>query len=164
MNIIIKSTKIIDVTSKYHNKIKDIYIEDGIIKKIGDKISKKGVQEYSSKNLHMSVGWMDMHCSFREPGYEYKDDLNSGIQSATNGGFTSVLLMPQTNPVIDNKSLVEFIKNNTKQSIIDVYTSGSVTKSIEGNDLVEMRDMNSAGCRVFTDDKKSLNRNDVMKL
>ena len=60
MNIIIKSTKIIDVTSKYHNKIKDIYIEDGIIKKIGDKISKKGVQEYSSKNLHMSVGWMDI--------------------------------------------------------------------------------------------------------
>ena len=164
MNIIIKSTKIIDVTSKYHNKIKDVYIEDGIIKKIGDKISKKGVQEYSSKNLHMSVGWMDMHCNFREPGYEYKDDLNSGIQSATNGGFTSVLLMPQTNPVIDNKSLVEFIKNNTKQSIIDVYTSGSITKSIEGNDLVEMRDMNSAGCRVFTDDKKSLNRNDVMKL
>tara|TARA_B100001287_G_scaffold85182_1_gene71165 strand:+ start:1804 stop:3072 length:1269 start_codon:yes stop_codon:yes gene_type:complete len=164
MNIIIKSTKIIDVTSKYHNKIKDVYIEEGIIKKIGDKISKKGVQEYSSKNLHMSVGWMDMHCNFREPGYEYKDDLNSGIQSATNGGFTSVLLMPQTNPVIDNKSLVEFIKNNTKQSIIDVYTSGSITKSIEGNDLVEMRDMNSAGCRVFTDDKKSLNRNDVMKL
>ena len=60
MNIIIKSTKIIDVTSKYHNKIKDVYIEDGIIKKIGDKISKIGVQEYSSKNLHMSVGWMDM--------------------------------------------------------------------------------------------------------
>ena len=164
MNIIIKSTKIIDVTSKYHNKIKDVYIEDGIIKKIGDKISIKGVQEYSSKNLHMSVGWMDMHCNFREPGYEYKDDLNSGIQSAINGGFTSVLLMPQTNPVIDNKSLVEFIKNNTKQSIIDVHTSGSITKNIEGNDLVEMQDMNSAGCRVFTDDKKSLNRNDVMKL
>ena len=164
MNIIIKSTKIIDVTSKYHNKIKDVYIEDGIIKKIGDKISKKGVQEYSSKNLHMSVGWMDMHCNFREPGYEYKDDLNSGIQSAIKGGFTSVLLMPQTNPVIDNKSLVEFIKNNTKQSIIDVHTSGSITKNIEGKDLVEMQDMNSAGCRVFTDDKKSLNRNDVMKL
>ena len=163
MNIIIKSTKIIDVTSKYHNKIKDVYIEDGIIKKIGDKISKIGVQEYSSKNLHMSVGWMDMR-NFREPGYEYKDDLNSGIQSAINGGFTSVLLMPQTNPVIDNKSLVEFIKNNTKESIIDVHTSGSITKNIEGNDLVEMQDMNSAGCRVFTDDKKSLNRNDVMKL
>ena len=144
MNIIIKSTKIIDVTSKYHNKIKDVYIEDGIIKKIGDKISKIGVQEYSSKNLHMSVGWMDMHCNFREPGYEYKDDLNSGIQSAINGGFTSVLLMPQTNPVIDNKSLVEFIKNNTKESIIDVHTSGSITKNIEGNDLVEMQDMNSA--------------------
>ena len=95
-------------------------------------------------------------CNFREPGYEYKDDLNSGIQSAINGGFTSVLLMPQTNPVIDNKSLVEFIKNNTKESIIDVHTSGSITKNIEGNDLVEMQDMNSSGCVEYLQMTKNL--------
>ena len=56
-----------------------------------------------------------MHSNFREPGFEYKDDLKTGIKSAIKGGFTSVLLMPQTEPVIDNKSHVEYIKNNTKQ-------------------------------------------------
>ena len=164
MKVIIKSARIIDVNSKHHNKVKDLLIEDGIIKKIDKKISKKGVFEYSEKNLHISTGWMDMHCNFREPGFEYKDDLRSGIQSAITGGFTSVLLMPQTKPVVDSRSNVEFIKNNTKGSIVDVHTSGSITKNLEGNDLVEMHDMNSAKCRTFTDDKKSLNRNEVMKL
>ena len=97
-----------------------------------------------------------MHCNFREPGFEYKDDLRSGIQSAITGGFTSVLLMPQTKPVVDSRSNVEFIKNNTKGSIVDVHTSGSITKNLEGNDLVEMHDMNSAKCSIY-DDKKSLN-------
>ena len=164
MKVILKSTRIIDVNSKHHNKVKDILIEDGIIKKIDKKITKNGVFEYSEKNLHLSTGWMDIHCNFREPGFEYKDDLKSGIQSAITGGFTTVLLMPQTKPVIDSRSHVEFIKNNTKGSIVDVHTSGSITKNLEGNDLVEMHDMNSAKCRTFTDDKKSLDRNEVMKL
>lgn len=164
MKVILKSARIIDVNSKHHNKVKDILIEDGIITKIDKNITKKGISEYSEKNLHLSTGWMDMHSNFREPGYEYKDDLRSGIQSAIKGGFTSVLLMPQTQPVIDNKSHVEFINNNTKGNIVDVHTSGSITKNIEGNDLVEMHDMNSANCRTFTDDKRSVNRNEVMKL
>ena len=164
MKVILKSARIIDVNSKHHNKVKDILIEDGIIKKIDKKITKNGVFEYSEKNLHLSTGWMDIHCNFREPGFEYKDDLKSGIQSAITGGFTTVLLMPQTKPVIDSRSHVEFIKNNTKGSIVDVHTSGSITKNLEGNDLVEMHDMNSAKCRTFTDDKKSLDRNEVMKL
>lgn len=164
MKIIIKSARIIDVNSKHHNKVKDVLIEDGIITKIDKHITKRGVVEYSEKNLHLSTGWMDLHSNFREPGFEYKDDLKSGIQSAIKGGFTSVLLMPQTQPVIDSKSHVEFIKNNTKGSIVDVHTSGSITKNIEGNDLVEMHDMNSVNCRTFTDDKKSVNRNEVMKL
>ena len=164
MKVILKSARIIDVNSKNHNKIKDILIEDGIITKIDKNITKKGVSEYSEKNLHLSTGWMDMHSNFREPGYECKDDLRSGIQSAIKGGFTSVLLMPQTQPAIDNKSHVEFINNNTKGNIVDVHTSGSITKNIEGNDLVEMHDMNSANCRTFTDEKRSVNRNEVMKL
>lgn len=164
MKVILKSARIIDVNSKHHNKVKDVLIEDGIITKIDKNITKRGVDEYSKKNLHLSTGWMDMHSNFREPGFEYKDDLKSGVQSAIKGGFTSVLLMPQTQPVIDSKSHVEFIQNNTKGSIVDVHTSGSITKNIEGNDLVEMHDMNSVNCRTFTDDKKSVNRNEVMKL
>jgi len=171
MNLLIKSARIIDTNSKYHKKIMDIFIKDGKIEKIAKSIKsckeslKKGKEiEFSDKNLHVSTGWMDMHSNFREPGFEYKDDLETGIKSAIKGGFTSVLLMPQTEPVIDTKSHVEYIKNNTKGSVVDVHTSGSITKKIEGNDLVEMHDMNSVNCRTFTDDKKSVNRNEVMKL
>ena len=164
MKVLLKSAKIIDVNSKHHNKINDVLIEDGIITKIGKNISVKGAKEYSEQNLHISTGWMDMHANFREPGFEYKDDLKTGIKSAIKGGFTSVLLMPQCEPVIDSKSHVQYIQNNTKGSALDVHTSGSITKNMEGNDLVEMHDMNSVNCRTFTDDKKSVKRNEIMKL
>ena len=171
MNLLIKSARIIDPNSKHHNKIMDIFIKNGRIEKIAKSIKscKESLEagkeiEFSDKNLHISTGWMDMHSNFREPGFEYKDDLKTGIQSAIKGGFTSVLLMPQTEPVIDSKSHVEYIKNNTRNSIVDVHTSSSVTKNMEGGNLVEMHDINSVNCRTFTDDKKSLQRNEVMKL
>jgi len=164
MRVLIKNTKIVDVKSKYNNKIMDVLIVKGKIEKITKNITDKSAKIFSEPNLHLSTGWMDMHANFREPGFEYKDDLKTGIKSAIKGGFTSVLLMPQTEPVIDSKSHVEYIKNNTKGNIIDVHTSASITKNMEGNDLVEMHDMNSVNCRTFTDDKKSLQRNEVMKL
>ena len=164
MKILIKSAKIIDPNSKYHNTINDILIENGVISEIKKNILRKGIKTFEAENLHVSTGWMDIHSNFREPGFEYKDDLKSGMRSAIKGGFTAVLLMPQTKPVIDTKSHVEFIQNNTKDNIIDVHVAGSVTKNMEGNDLVEMHDMNSVNCRIFTDDKKSLNRNEVLKL
>jgi len=171
MNLLIKSARIIDPNSKHHNKIMDIFIKNGRIEKIAKSIKscKESLEEgkeieFSDKNLHISTGWMDMHSNFREPGFEYKDDLKTGIKSAIKGGFTSVLLMPQTEPVIDSKSHVEYIKNNTIGSVVDVHTASSITKNMEGNDLVEMHDINSVNCRTFTDDKKSLQRNEVMKL
>ena len=171
MNLLIKSARIIDINSKYHKKIMDIYIKDGKIEKIAKSIKScktsldNGKEiEFSDKNIHVSTGWMDIHSNFREPGFEHKDDLKTGINSAITGGFTSVLLMPNTKPIIDSKSHVEYIRNNTKGSIIDIHTSSSITKNMEGNDLVEMYDIMSVNCKTFTDDKKSLQRNDVMKL
>ena len=119
----------------------DIYIKDGKIEKIAKSIKScktlldNGKEiEFSDKNLHVSTGWMDIHSNFREPGFEHKDDLKTGINSAITGGFTSVLLMPNTKPIIDSKSHVEYIRNNTKGNIIDIHTSSSITKNMEGND------------------------------
>ena len=168
MNILIKSARIIDSNSIYHNQIMDILIRNGKIDKISKSIKKskesKKEIEFSAKNLHVSTGWMDLHANFREPGFEQKDDLETGINSAIQGGFTSVLLMPETLPVIDNKSNIDFIKNKTSNSIIDVHTSGAVTKNMKGKELVEMHDMNSTGCRIFTDDKKSIQNNKVLEI
>tara|TARA_B100000902_G_scaffold48580_1_gene55579 strand:+ start:11100 stop:12368 length:1269 start_codon:yes stop_codon:yes gene_type:complete len=164
MKLLIKSAKIIDINSKFNETTQDILIVDGIIKKISENINEKSDIKYTSPNLHVSIGWMDSHSNFREPGYEHKDDINSGTRSAIKGGFTSVMLMPKTKPIVDNKSIIEFIKNKSKNSILDIHVSSAVSKNMEGKDLVEMHDINSVGCRVFTDDKNSIENNELLKL
>ena len=171
MNILIKSAKIIDVNSKYHNKNYDILIQDEVITHI-DKIinpeklnlKKENLVLFKQKNLHVSTGWFDLHVNFGEPGFEQKETLESGTNAAIKGGFTGVLVMPNNNPNIDNRSMVEYIKNITSDNIIDVIPAGNITKNQKGTNIVEMHDMNKAGCNVFTDDKNSLQKNELMKI
>jgi len=163
-NLIIKSAKIIDPQSKHHNKVRDILIEKGFIVKIASNITSSNHKKFIAKNLHISPGWFDMHTNFRDPGFEYKEDIESGCKAATKGGFTAVLLMPQTKPVIDNSAQVQYVKNKTKDKIIDVFQSGSISNAMQGKDLVEMHDMKNAGVIAFTDDKKSIQKNEVLKL
>ncbi|MBE50083.1 MAG: dihydroorotase [Flavobacteriales bacterium] len=164
MNILIKKAKIIDPNSKHNNQICDILIENGKLIKIAKNITNKKIKTFSKKNLHVSPGWMDIHANFREPGFEFKNDLISGIKSAIKGGFTSVLLMPNTNPVIDNITSAEYIYKRTRNKIIDVHTAASITKGLKGKELSDMRELNSIKCRVFTDDKKSIKTAKLMEL
>ena len=115
-NILIKNAKIVDINSPYNGKKMDILIEKGVISKIGKELNSKG-KTVDIKNLHVSPGWFDMHANFRDPGFEYQEDLNSGIKAAQLGGFTGVAIMPSTNPCIDSKAGIEYIKNKTKDEI-----------------------------------------------
>ena len=171
MNILIKSAKIIDKESKHHNKNMDLLIRNGKIEKIANSIKScpksvtKGKEiEYKAKNLHISPGWFDLHANFGEPGFEEQETLSTGMNAAIKGGFTGVMTMPNNKPCIDNKSMFNFIKNTVKNNIIDVIPAGNITQNGEGNEIVEMHEMHKAGCIVFTDDKKSINRNEVMKI
>ena len=167
MKILIKSALIIDPQSKYHQKKMDILVKEGKIQKIKKSIkidNKSKITEYKQKNLHVSPGWFDIHVNFCEPGYEEKETILTGSNAAIKGGFTGVMLMPNTKPYIDNKGILEFIKNISKKNIIDIHVAGNITKKCEGNDIVEMYDMYKSGCKAFTDDKNSLKRNDVMKI
>ena len=171
MKILIKSAIIIDSQSKYHLKKMDILIENGIIKKIKKSIeidpnNKKNndIIIYKAKDLHISPGWFDIHVNFCEPGYEQKETILTGCNAAIKGGFTGVMLMPNTKPCIDNKGIIEFVKNSSKKNIIDIHVAGNITKNCEGKEIVEMYDMNKSGCSTFTDDKNSIIRNDVMKI
>ncbi len=167
MKILIKSALIIDPQSKYHQKKMDILVEKGKIQKIKKSIkidNKNKITEYKHKNLHVSPGWFDIHVNFCEPGYEEKETILTGSNAAIKGGFTGVMLMPNTKPYIDNKGMLEFIKNISKRNILDIHVAGNITKNCEGNDIVEMYDMYNSGCKAFTDDKNSLSRNDVMKI
>ena len=171
MNLLIKSAKIIDTNSKYHNKIMDVFIKNGKIEKIAKSIKscKESVasgkeKEYSAQNLHLSPGWFDLHANFSEPGNEQKETLESGSSAAAKGGFTGVMIMPNTTPSLDNKGMIKYILNATKGNIVDLFPAGNLTKNQEGNDIVEMHDMNKAGCLAFTDDKHSIKRNEVLKI
>lgn len=169
MNLLIKSAKIIDLNSKFHSKIVDIYIKDGKIDKIGKSLNiSKSVnnktQVFSAKNLHISPGWFDMHANFGEPGYEHKETINSGSLSALSGGFTGVLIMPNTNPKLDNKGLISYIKKITKNNIVDIIPAGNLTKNGLGKNMVDMYDMHKEGCLAFTDDKDSINSNKLLKI
>jgi len=171
MNLLIKSAKIIDTNSKYHNKIMDIFIKDGKIEKIAKSIKSckeslaNGTEiEYSANNLHISPGWFDLHANFSEPGNEQKETLESGSKAAAKGGFTGVMIMPNTTPSLDNKGMIKFIQNSTTGNIVDILPAGNLTNKQEGNDIVEMHDMKKAGCLAFTDDKQSIKRNEVLKI
>ena len=164
MNILIKSAKIIDPNSKHHKKIMDLFIKNGKIEKIAKSIKNGTKNIYRAKNLHVSPGWFDLHANFGEPGYEQRETLETGSNAALKGGFTGIMLMPNNKPSIDNKSMIKFIRNANRENIIDLIPAGNIKRKGEGNQIVEMHDMHRAGCKAFTDDKKSISRNEVLKI
>lgn len=157
MNLVIKSAKIIDSSSKFNGKTVDILIEKGIIKQIAKSIvAPKNYKEISFKGLHVSNGWFDMRANFCDPGNEHKEDLNSGLEAAAKGGFTGVLVMPDTQPSADNKGAIEYIINKTKGNAVNAYPAGALSHHCEGKEIAEMFDMHNAGAIAFTDNKKSV--------
>lgn len=164
MNVLIQSARIIDPTSPDNGKVKSILIENGLITKIADKIDPAPYASYQKieGQVHVSAGWLDMKARFGEPGYEYKEDLESGIGAAIAGGFTGVVLMPSTLPPIQSKSEVEYLINKTQGSLVDIYPAGALSQQMEGNDLSEMFDMSQSGAVAFTDDKKPVMNSGLM--
>ncbi len=163
MNVLIKSAKVIDNNSNFNGKIVDILIEKGIISKIGSNLKNpKKIKEISFNDLHVSTGWFDMRANFCDPGHEYKEDLNSGLKAAAKGGFTGVLVMPDSEPATSTKSGIEYIINKTKGNIVDALPSGSLSHNCDGNEIAEMYDMHSAGAVAFTDNKKSVSKSNLL--
>ncbi|MEP7080798.1 MAG: dihydroorotase, partial [Ginsengibacter sp.] len=109
MRVLIKNAVIVAPGSPAHGKNSDIFIEDGIIAKIAESIEGPADKVIGAKNLHVSVGWMDCFADFGEPGGEQRETMANGLNAAAAGGFTSVMLVPDTDPVTDNKSQVEYL-------------------------------------------------------
>lgn len=158
MNILIKSARIIDLFSPFNGKVMDILIENGVITSIAATIvPKKTVKTIISKNLCVSVGWMDMQANFCDPGFEHKEDIQTGVNAAATGGYTAVALVSSTLPTIHSKAEVEYIKNKSANSIVEVYPVGTLSYKQEGKDIAEMYDMHLSGAVAFSDDKKAVN-------
>lgn len=157
MNILIRSAKIVDPSSAHNGEKMDILIENGEITEIKNKIKSDKTKIIEGKNIHVSPGWLDMQVNFCDPGFEHKEDLESGLKCASSGGFTGVCLMPSTNPPLHNKSQIDYVLNKSKGNIVDVYPIGCISHNQNGKDLAEMHDMKNAGAIAFSDGKKIVN-------
>lgn len=151
MKVLIKDATILSPASPFYGQSKDILIENGIISEIGNKLNTSEARIIEAENLHVSCGWMDCFANFCDPGHEYKETLETGAMAAAAGGFTQVMLIPNTQPVVHNKSQVEYIIQKSKQLPVTILPIGSVTKNGEGRELAEMYDMHNSGAVAFSD-------------
>jgi dihydroorotase len=150
-NILLKKVLIANELSEFNGLIKDIYIENSCIVEIADEINHTNCTVFNQENSIVSSGWVDVFSHFCDPGFEYRETLSSGAKAAVAGGFTQVFVLPNTNPVIQSKSQVEYIVQQSKTLPIQVYPLGAITKNIEGKDLAEMYDMQNSGAIAFSD-------------
>ncbi len=165
MNILIKSATIIDSKSDFHNQTHDILIEKGIITKIAKTIKNpKNYKVLKLDNLHISQGWFDSSVCFGEPGYEERESIKNGLQTAAGSGYTAVAVNPNTNPVLDSNSDITFIKNKAKDHAVNLYPIGALTKGSQGKELAELYDMQNAGAVTFNDYKISTSNSNLLKL
>jgi len=165
MNILLRSARIIDKNSRYHNQVTDILIQNGIIVKIGKKLElPKNCKEIELDNLHVSNGWFDSSVSLGEPGYEERETLVHGLQVAAKSGFTKIALNPNTNPFIDNKSAVEFLIQKSTDSAVSLYPIANLTQNAAGKEMAELYDMQNSGAIAFGDYSRPVNNVNLLKI
>ena len=156
MNILIRNAKIIDTGSSHHNTVKDILIEYSRIAKIGKNLRNPGkIQEIKFDGLHVSLGWVDMNSFFADPGFEYKETIETGCKAAAAGGYTQVCLMPNTEPIIQSKSMIEYVWNKSMGEVVSLLPIGALTHNCEGKELADLYDMHGAGAVAFSDGLKT---------
>ena len=168
MTLVIKNGRVIDPANSL-DEPKDLLIHKGRIKAIKSpgSISIDAGEKPSvidAKGSIVCPGLIDMHVHFREPGFEYKETITSGCQSAAAGGFTSVAVMPNTNPVNDTRAVTEHILSLARtEDIINVYPIAAITQKLEGERLSEMADLKDAGAIAFSDDGRPVISNELMR-
>jgi dihydroorotase len=151
MKVLIRKAQIADTLSPFNGTTQDILIDEGIIRDIQADISTGADQVISGDNLFVSPGWVDIFADFADPGYEFKETLETGASAAAAGGYTDVFVVPNTKPVIDTKSQAEYIIHKSKSLPVNIHPIGSITRNNEGRDLAEMYDMRSSGAVAFSD-------------
>lgn len=154
MNILIKEATIISTNSPLNNKVMDILIEGGLIVEIKKTITPKGnVKVIEEKGLYVSAGWVDMQVVSCDPGFEYKENLDTLIKCASSGGFTAVCVHNYNQPALHSKSQIEYLINKTRNKIVDILPFGTITVDGKGKDMAEMYDMKMSGAMAFSDYK-----------
>ena len=156
MTILVRQVLIKDLSSPHHNAVKDILINDGLIQQIADEISEQTDQVIEGDKLMVSPGWVDIFVAGTDPGYEFKDDLHSLAKSAAKGGFTHLFLTPNTQPVTQTKTGVEYIARHHSSFPVALHPIGAISKNTDGKELAEIYDMQVSGAVAFSDGNKPI--------
>lgn len=166
MNILLKSVTIVNgATKDLHLKKRDILIKNGHIDTIATSIEAPSkTTTIERKNLHVSIGWFDSGVSFGEPGYEERETIANGLQTAAKSGFTEVVLNTSSNPTPDSSSDIVFLKNAAKEQVSKLYPLGNLTVKGDGGALAELYDMKNAGAVGFYDFKHAIANANLLKI
>jgi dihydroorotase len=165
MTTLIKSATIIDSNSPFHKQTKDLLIIDGVISKIEDHISpQKDYNTIELENLHVSTGWFDTSVSLGEPGFEERETIENGLKVAAKSGFTNIAINANTNPVVDNKSAVEYLINKATKQPVNIHPIGALTQQSKGVEMAELFDMQNSGAIAFGDYKKPVENDNLLKI
>ena len=164
MGLIIKNSIIVN-SDKISSKEQCILLEDGVIKKIAPSIDAGDHEVVDAKGKKVLPGLIDIHVHLRQPGREDKETIESGSRAAVKGGFTTVMCMPNTNPVIDNAQTVDFIIREARRvGLCNVIPIGAITKGQTDKELTDMFELKKAGCLALSDDGKSVLNSRLMFL
>ena len=152
MSLLLNSVTVSDTTSKYFNSKVNILIDSkGYVKKISkNKISDKVKKVVDLEGFYISESWFDFNANFCDPGYEYKENLKSGVHVAINSGFLDVLITPNTNPIIQTKADVSYIQEKSLNNFCKIHPSAAISKNFNGKDLNDIIDLHNSGVKAFT--------------
>lgn len=164
MNMLINNVSIVDAKRAFHGSV---LIEDGFIKRIfkadEDVNISKDTEIIEGKGLILLPSFVDMHCHLRDPGYLYKEDLESGQKAALKGGYTILCTMANTKPVCDNTETMKYILDKSMHlNLCDIVQISALTKNLEGKELVDLKEMLEY-TRLFSDDGKTIFNEEIMK-
>lgn len=166
MNIMLKNGRLIDPVSG-RDEVLDIHLVNGRIEKLGKALpAPSSSQEIDLKGKIIAPGFLDMHVHLREPGFEHKETILTGCTSAAAGGFTAVACMPNTNPAIDDESVIKFIQEKAQKALlglVDVYPIAAVTLGRKGEQMAPLAELATAGAVAFTDDGDPVHDAEIMR-
>jgi dihydroorotase len=163
VRLLIKNGRVIDPSSGVDETL-DILIEKGKIADLKPKIDTQKVKVIDASRLVVTPGFIDMHVHLREPGQEYKETIRTGSLAAAKGGFTTILCMPNTEPVNDNRGVTEYILSQAKkEAVVNVFPVASISRSQEGKELTDMADLLEAGAIAFSDDGQPVQNSHLMR-
>jgi dihydroorotase len=162
-SLLIKNGRIIDPASGL-DAVSDLFIDDGRIRKVGQKLKVSADQIIDATGLIVSPGFIDLHVHLREPGREDEETIESGSQTAAAGGFTTICCMPNTNPINDSPTVTKYISEEAqRRAVTRVFPIGAISMGSAGERLAEIGEMVSAGAVGISDDGKPVMNGQLMR-